>query len=70
MVLFGNEFHADEGAEVGGGLRSGEGYEAIPFPSFAVLSVKVWKYCFNDRWRAGHDVNQTDRACDFVSVAH
>jgi hypothetical protein len=25
MVLFGNEFDADEGAEVGGGLRGVEG---------------------------------------------
>ena len=28
MVLFGNEFDADEGAEVGGGLRGVEGERA------------------------------------------
>lgn len=28
MVLFGNEFNADERAEVGGGLRGGEGERA------------------------------------------
>jgi hypothetical protein len=29
MVLFGKEFDADERAEVGGGLRGGEGNKAL-----------------------------------------
>jgi hypothetical protein len=59
MVLFGNEFDADERAEVGGSLRGGEGDEAVAFTRLAVLSVKAGKDKFHDWGWAGRNVNKT-----------
>jgi hypothetical protein len=50
--MLGDEFDADERAEVGGGLRGGEGDEAIAFTILAGLSVEGRKQYFDDIRRA------------------
>jgi hypothetical protein len=51
MVLFGDEFDADERAEVGGGLRFGEGYEAIAFTVLAGFTLERREENLNDSRR-------------------
>jgi hypothetical protein len=41
MVLFGKEFDADERAEVGGGLRGGEGDIHISASSLSRLAIPL-----------------------------
>jgi len=52
MVLFGKEFDADEGAEVGGGLRGGKGYDALLLGENDGLTVVGWKQFVEERRRA------------------
>ena len=67
MVLFGDEFDADEGSEVGGGLRGGEGKRA-----------DLTSIGFLDRLGVREDkatqvlpvVHGHADDCDFVGVGH
>jgi hypothetical protein len=52
MVLFGNEFDADERAEVGGGLRGGEGDDAFLLGKNNGLTVVGREQFIKERRRA------------------
>jgi hypothetical protein len=70
MVLFGKEFDADERAEVGGGLRGGEGDIAFLFRKHYRLSDIFRKDDFKEAWRADCRVNLADDEFDSVGVSH
>jgi len=69
-VLFGNEFDADERAEVGGGLLGGESDEAVRLRSDYRLSVECRKNDIQERGRADGVVHLADDQGDFVGVGH
>ena len=67
MVLFGNEFDADERAEVGGGLRGGEGDHDLGGRDGALFDFNAMEDDGHDRVRAQGAVDSAHQVCDFVS---
>jgi hypothetical protein len=67
MVLFGNEFDADERAEVGGGLRGGEGDGDVSAVRLRRLPIPLREYGLQEHIRVSK-VNPRHR--NFVGIDH
>ena len=67
VLLFGKEFDADEGAEVGGGLRGVE-MELTDVP--AILFKNCVRVSEDDATQFFPAVNAYGYGCDFVAIDH